>query len=132
MTTLRDDLLRLAHDNPDGIRRHLVPMLRTAGVPLVRLRDMFMPPDAPGGGVDVQDLHKAGVHLPLSSGHLAQTEPTDSARKAEAMAQRIVKDYKRSHHPGGMGVVVAVVEYVEELEPQWRFVGVANLYYSGS
>jgi len=30
MTTLRDEITRLAHENPDGIREHLVPLLRTA------------------------------------------------------------------------------------------------------
>ena len=33
MKTLRDELTKLAHENPDGIRAHLVPLLRKEAAP---------------------------------------------------------------------------------------------------
>ena len=78
----------------------------------------------------VKDL--PGVAFPYS-GYSGQpgmlfTEPMSSKPKALAAAEAKALEYESSHWPGGMALVVALVNFPEDR----KWVGVVNVYYSDS
>jgi DNA-binding ferritin-like protein len=67
--------------------------------------------------------------------HLEFGEPQPTLARAEQAGQKVVKDYSRSHFPGGMGQVIGILHWkTPESDPDIaeEFQAVAALYYSGS
>lgn len=95
--------------------------------------------------LDVRTLKRMGMRFPLNGArpHVTFTADVHSVAQAERLAERAVKNYQQSHWPGGMGEVVGILHWdntelnrqlAAEGEPpvEDTYVGVVNLYYSGS